>query len=166
MCSLLHLFSTQVFHCQGPVYQYMCRQWRRVSHYSYCTEYCLLTLLIDSVMLNHIVCFNSNTMTSLLAVSFFYGGISYCSVKLLPVLIHSALFFKDCVFYIRMTHWSPPCSGFSGVTANFYPWVVSWLSGQTEGEKRDKVQQQVSITDRVIAHKVSTVLIHESLKKV
>ncbi|XP_064392522.1 4-hydroxy-tetrahydrodipicolinate synthase-like [Halichondria panicea] len=43
--------------------------------------------------------------------------------------------------------------GFSGVTANFYPWVVSWLSGQTEGEKRDKVQQQVSITDRVIAHK-------------
>ena len=48
------------------------------------------------------------------------------------------------------------CSGFSGVSANFFPWVISWLCGSKEApvDKREKVQEFLSVGDRVIAHKV------------
>ena len=49
-------------------------------------------------------------------------------------------------------------SGFSGVSANFFPWVIAWLCGSKElgatNEKREKVQEFLSVGDRVIAHKV------------
>ena len=48
------------------------------------------------------------------------------------------------------------CSGFSGVSANFFPWIISWLCGSKDApnDKREKVQEFLSIADRVIAHKV------------
>ena len=47
-------------------------------------------------------------------------------------------------------------SGFSGTLPNFFPWMNVWLCQHKEdsSEKRDKVQQFVSLADRVIAHKV------------
>ena len=47
-------------------------------------------------------------------------------------------------------------SGFSGILLNFFPWMNAWLCHHKEdsSDKRDKVQQFVSLADRVIAHKV------------
>ena len=50
------------------------------------------------------------------------------------------------------------CSGFSGVTANFFPWLIVWMCNNVHApeEKRSKVQQFLSVSDRVIAHKYPT----------
>ena len=49
-------------------------------------------------------------------------------------------------------------SGFSGVTANFFPWLIVWLCNNRHApeESRSKVQQFLSLSDRVIAHKYPT----------
>lgn len=50
-------------------------------------------------------------------------------------------------------------SGFSGVTANYFPWLMVWLCNNyqhTSNESRAKVQQFLSVADRVIAHKYPT----------
>jgi 4-hydroxy-tetrahydrodipicolinate synthase len=49
-------------------------------------------------------------------------------------------------------------NGFSGVIANFFPWLPVWLCGnqQAPEEERRGVQQLLSVADRVIAHKYPT----------
>ena len=50
------------------------------------------------------------------------------------------------------------CSGFSGVIANFFPWVPVWACNNRDvaSEGRERVQQFLSVADRVIAHKYPT----------
>ena len=57
-----------------------------------------------------------------------------------------------------IAHSLPVCSGFSGVTANFFPWLMVWLCNNQHApwERRVKVQQFLSVADRVIAHKYPT----------
>ena len=48
-------------------------------------------------------------------------------------------------------------SGFSGVTPNYFPWIVVWMcksKGEKE-EKRNKMQRFLSVADRALAHKVA-----------
>lgn len=49
-------------------------------------------------------------------------------------------------------------SGFSGITANFFPWLMVWLCNNRHApeESRRRVQQFLSMSDRVIAHKYPT----------
>lgn len=50
-------------------------------------------------------------------------------------------------------------SGFSGVTANFFPWMIVWMTNsqgkEAREDEREKMQRFLSISDRVLAHKVS-----------
>ena len=48
-------------------------------------------------------------------------------------------------------------SGFSGVSPNFFPWLNVWLHEHKDDDqkKRLKVQQFMSVADKVIAHKAS-----------
>ena len=49
-------------------------------------------------------------------------------------------------------------SGFSGVTANFFPWMIVWMTSsqgkEAREDEREKMQRFLSISDRVLAHKV------------
>ena len=47
-------------------------------------------------------------------------------------------------------------SGFSGVTPNFFPWMVVWMGEHKNDtqDRREKMQRFLSVTDRVVAHKV------------
>lgn len=49
-------------------------------------------------------------------------------------------------------------NGYSGVDPNFHPWMVVWMcnSQKESEERRRKMQQFLSVTDRVLAHKYPT----------
>ncbi|XP_011404617.2 PREDICTED: uncharacterized protein LOC105313135 isoform X1 [Amphimedon queenslandica] len=50
-------------------------------------------------------------------------------------------------------------NGFSGVIANFFPWMMVWMTGKGRevGEKeREKMHRFLSVSDRVLAHKYPT----------
>ena len=48
-------------------------------------------------------------------------------------------------------------SGYSGVDPNFHPWMVVWMcnAGKEMEEKRKEMHRFLSVTDRVLAHKVN-----------
>ena len=70
---------------------------------------------------------------------------------------------KSCTFIITsflellgVTMHAHAYSGFSGVTPNYFPWMVVWMCksrGEKE-EKRNKMQRFLSVADRALAHKV------------
>lgn len=49
-------------------------------------------------------------------------------------------------------------NGFSGVTPNFYPWMIVWMCEHKHDaeDRRKKMQRFLSVTDRVVAHKYPT----------
>ena len=69
--------------------------------------------------------------------------------------MHEGIGSLDHLFFFLL---SSTYSGYSGVDPNFHPWMVVWMcnAGKEMEEKRKEMHRFLSVTDRVLAHKVKT----------
>jgi 4-hydroxy-tetrahydrodipicolinate synthase len=85
-------------------------------------------------------------------------GVMLRKLEAVQSLPHSNLKFFTAKSQFLSTLLSHGGNGFSGVIANFFPWIPVWMCNNRDvaSEGRERVQQFLSVADRVIAHKYPT----------
>jgi hypothetical protein len=66
------------------------------------------------------------------------------------------------VVFLFLSSYHLLSSGFSGISANFYPQLLAWLCSHSDDERAVRVQNHLSVFENVVMYKVC-IFIHAEL---